>query len=126
MARLSSPLQGEGSRGSRRSIRLDRQCFVPRPLSHRPVVERQPVVAQLVQQEQVDGGGDAAAAIADHVPILRHPARIELRLGVAKRRERLGRGVDEARGRHVDAAGDAARSAVILPFSKITCPLTST
>src|SRR5258708_3049581 len=48
------------------SIRLDRQRFILRPLAHRAVIEREVVVAEPVQQEQIDGGGDTAAAIGDH------------------------------------------------------------
>src|SRR3981081_4295656 len=47
------------------SVRLDRQRLRLRPLAHGGIVERDVVVAKLVQQEQVDRGRDAAAAIAD-------------------------------------------------------------
>src|SRR5215468_1534955 len=47
------------------SIRLDRQRGIPGPFTHGTVVERELVVAQLRQQEEIDRRRDAAAAIAD-------------------------------------------------------------
>src|SRR5215470_6286701 len=73
---LSPPSYGGGRVGEGRSqdmsVRLDRQRLGLRPFAHRAVVERDVVVAELVQQEQVDGGRDAAAAIADRALVLRH------------------------------------------------------
>src|SRR5215813_9801346 len=67
---------------SGRSVGLDRQRRILRPLSHGTVVERKGVVAELVQQKQVDGGRDATAAVADDTLVLRDAARAELGLGV--------------------------------------------
>src|SRR5258708_34360848 len=56
-----------------RSVRLDRQRLRLRPLAHGGIVERDFVVAELVQQEQVDRGRDAATAIADRALVLGYP-----------------------------------------------------
>ncbi len=76
------------------------------------VVERDVVVAQLVQQKQVDRGRDATAAIADRALVLRHALGGELRRRVGERGEALGRGIDQRGRRNVDAAGYAAGSTV--------------
>jgi len=52
------------------SAGLDRQRDVPGPFSHRAIVKAEIVVAEPVEQEQVDGGRDAAAAIGDHALVL--------------------------------------------------------
>ena len=85
---------------------------VLRPLAHGGVVEREVVVAELVQQKQVDRGRDAAAAIADRALVLRHALGGEFRRRVGERGEALGRGIDQRGRRNVDAAGHAAGAAV--------------
>ena len=61
------------------SVGLDGERRVLRPLPHGPVVERQVVVAELVQHEEIDRGRDAATAIADHPLVRRDALRPELR-----------------------------------------------
>src|SRR5262245_28573009 len=97
---------------SEQSVGLDRQRRIPGPLSHGTVVERKGVVAELVQQEQVDGGRDAPAAIADDALVLRDAARPELGFGVGQRGEVLRRRIHERRGGDVDAARHATGTTV--------------
>src|SRR4029077_7205338 len=54
--------QGRVAGSSPPSVRFYRPGLRLPPLAHGGVVERDVVVAELVQQEQVDGGRDAAAA----------------------------------------------------------------
>src|SRR5262245_57487930 len=77
-------------KGSRKLlIRLDRQARVPGPLAHRRIVQRELVVAERGEQEQVDRRRDTAAAIADHTPVARDPLRGELGLRIRERGQRL-------------------------------------
>src|SRR4029450_3252925 len=79
------------------------------------VVEREVVVAELVQLEQVDGGRDAAAAVTDDALVLRDPARAEFGLGVGLGGEVLRARIHERRGGNVDAARHAALTAGSAP-----------
>jgi hypothetical protein len=54
-----------------RSAGFDRQRLVARPLTHRGIIQRDVVVTELVQQVQVDGRRNAAAAIDDDVFVRR-------------------------------------------------------
>ena len=47
------------------SVRLNRKSWILGPFAHRAIVEREVVVTELVQEEEVDCSGDAATAIAD-------------------------------------------------------------
>jgi hypothetical protein len=47
------------------SVRLNRKSWILGPFAHRAVVEREVVVTELMQEEEVDCCGDAATAIAD-------------------------------------------------------------
>jgi hypothetical protein len=48
-----------------------------------------------VQQEQVDGRRDAAAAIGDHVLVLRDALRREFGFGLGERDEVVWSGIDQ-------------------------------
>ena len=65
-----------------------------------------------MQQEQIDGGGDTAAAVAHDTLVLGNTLRFEFGLGVGKRGEALALRIDLGRGRHIDAARDAAGPAI--------------
>src|SRR5215510_7179121 len=103
--------RGAAALGSRWSVGLDRQRTVARPLPHRAVIERQARVAELVEQKQIDGRRYTAAAVAHDTLVLADPLGLEFGFGVGQGGETLVR-LHEARRRHIDAAGDAARSAV--------------
>src|ERR1043166_7762645 len=60
-----------------RSVRLDRQRRVLRPFAHGAIVERQVLVAELMEQEQIDGRRYAAAAITNHLLVLADSPRLE-------------------------------------------------
>ncbi len=77
-----------GSRaGSECLTRLDRQRLVLGPFAHRAVVERDVVVTEPVQLEQVDGGRNAAAAIGDHALVFGDALRGEF---LVRRRQATG------------------------------------
>src|SRR3954471_20700444 len=92
--------------------RLDRQRFVLGPLAHRAVIEGEVAVTELVEQEQVDGRRDAAAAIGDDALVFGDALGGKLLLCVGERDKSLGLRVEQRRRRHVDAAGNAAGPAV--------------
>ena len=73
------PVSGYESR--RVSTRLDWQRFILRPFAHRAVIQAEIVVAEPVQKKQVDGGGDAAAAIGEHALVPAHALRLEFCFG---------------------------------------------
>src|SRR5260221_4443841 len=91
---------------------LNRQRRILRPFPHRAVVKAEIVVAEPMQQEQVDGGRDAAAAIGDHALVFGYALRCELRRGVRERNKGLGLRVEQRGRGYVDAAGNAPGPAV--------------
>src|SRR5882757_7186816 len=102
----------DGSRLPRVSAGLNRQRSILRPFSHRAVVKAEIVVAEPMQQEQVDGGRDAAAAIGDHALVPGYALACELRLCVRERNKGLGLRVKQRSRGYVDAAGNAPGPAV--------------
>ena len=103
-----SPATGPARSRPERSVGLDRQSRVFRPLAHRAVVEGQVVEAQLVQQEQVHGRGDAGSSVGDDSPVPGEPSLAEPGQRVGRWDEAPGRGIDQVRRRHVDRAGYAS------------------
>ena len=77
---------------------------ISRPFAHRAVAERQIVEPELVQQEQIDGGRDAAAAIDDRAPIFANPGSRKFGRGVFEHGERLALGINEGRRRDIDTS----------------------
>src|SRR5215467_8152255 len=97
---------------SRFGIRLDGQRCIIRPFAHRAVVKRKIVVAQLVQQEEIDGGGNAAPTIADHALVFADALALEFGRRIGERNEVLALGVDKLRGGDIHATRYPPRSAV--------------
>src|SRR5258708_32535343 len=93
-------------------IRLDRQRFILRPFAHRAVIEREVVVTEPVEQEQVDGGGDTAAAIGDHALVPSDALRREFLLRVRQRHEGFCLGIEQCCRRYIAASGNAPGPAV--------------
>ena len=60
-----------------------------------------------MEQEEVDGGGDAAAAVRDHLAALVHPHRVEALARGLGRHEGAGLRVEQRRRGHAHASGDA-------------------
>jgi hypothetical protein len=71
-----------------------------------------------VQQEQIDGGGDAAAAVSDHLPVFDDALRYKFAFGLGRRDQFFGRLQQRRRG-NIDAARNASRPPMI---SNITAP----
>src|SRR6185369_12264258 len=65
-----------------------------------------------MQQEEIDGRRDAAAAIGDHTLVFRNALRLEFGFRLAKRNKGLGPGIEQRRGRHVATTGHAAGPAI--------------
>src|SRR5215470_4120835 len=97
---------------SRFGIRLDGQRWILRPFAHRAVVKRKIAVAQLVQQEEIDGGGDATPAIAHHTLVFADALALEFGRRIGERNEVLAFGVDKLRGGDIHAARYPPRPAV--------------
>src|SRR5229473_4726909 len=102
----------DGSRLPRISAGLNWQRSILGPFYHRAVVKAEIVVAEPVQQEQVDGGRDAAAAIGDHALVPGYALRREFRLCVRERNKDLGLRVEQRSGGYIDAAGNAPGPAI--------------
>src|SRR5262249_35750138 len=82
------------------------------PFAHRAVIKGEIVVTELMHQEEVDGGRDAAAAIADDLLVFGRAVCLEDLARVIEGNEALGPGIDQACGRYVHAAGHPAGAAV--------------
>ena len=94
------------------SAGFDRQRRIPGPLAHRRIVEGDVVVAELMEQEKVDRGRDAAAAIADDVLVPGHAFCREPGLRVGQRNEALGGRINEGGGGNLHAAGNPSGTAI--------------
>ena len=78
------------------SVRLNRKSWILGPFAHRAIVEREVVVTELVQEEEVDCSGDAATAIADDLFFFRHAACFQFCGRVGKVSEAFGCRIDES------------------------------
>src|SRR6185437_9776853 len=90
----------------------ERKARVGAPLGQRAVVETSVVAAGQGEREQVDRGGDAAAAVGDDRLVRTDAAAVEGGGKLGGRPEAAGTRVDQAVPRHVDAGRDAPRAAV--------------
>ncbi len=86
--------------------------LILRPFAHRAVVEREIVVAEPVELQQIHRRGNAAAAIGDDALVFGDAGAGEFLFGFRERQEGFRVRIDQRRRRHVDAAGNAARPAI--------------
>src|SRR5664279_3196189 len=94
------------------SANLYRQRRILRPLSHRSVIEGKVLVAEQIQQEQIDSGRDATSAVGHHALFPGDTLRGEPLFCVRERHKSLGLRIKQRRRRHIATAGNAPRPAV--------------